>query len=1628
MFSLIKKIIFCFCILISAFGADDPSNFTNPEPRGLAQLLGYNAAIKAWLEKHEEGREFIKRYTFPATVDAYKKNKPLEEYRRFYEQRQARSSGASDQLGSTLRPLLQSSLGLADEHFAGPADQVMGHVASALGAQRQVADRVHDAQRRLVEEQVAAERARRDADLQQQQRARLEREAGVRQEEQTALETRHLMLQQRAHDAGIDVAAIGRDIEERLERMRERDAMGSALDALRFLTHYAQSQADIDGPLGQVVELNRKAKEFEQALKTRQVIEKDQLALLPFEQYSRIPFFDVTAYDRRFETLELQALLAWSVLQTSNKLTTADLTNIKQFAQLKQKDKPSEQEKKQIEDGSRDILALAARVEKDLLWQAFHSEQPLYYDEIFFWASLGKAHKFDTERLAKIKLASGVYFHFTTLAFLKASAEALNKNNLRLFAFQITAVQRELNPASTAAANFAFFDELNAASKKVVGDTESYKAAVRTGRFVNHARIAKLTKLQVGDAGALDIGNMHQLTRGALLEDLKKLEKLYFCLKESDADALSFMGLSKASGQLLNSSHSLVMQLVKYVTDYYDKVTGVLGSSVGAPLPAGVLGYERPKDVKINVVAPPALAKHLVSVLDVSDAEKEVKKLDGQIAKIRNDLAVKEKLRQSEVAFRTIAGILDQQKATITANFGAANPFMTLKKLSSNTSGVSAASIPETMFMFFQELATNTASLQAILGLEVVNLDSNYDNDLTLTGKDLVDCIADFAKPSRPPESREVRIRVKDDRPQAKNIHIVPFFYYLCNDLLKLLQAEMKKIGATDLQVLDTHLKGLVGELNALISATPKSKGDVRAALENNKFKDSVTASLKKVKFVDGTTIAITIKRATANMTPQELIGLLPDLMDAYTAPPSVASSGPAASAAASSRVGATTSLSAPPPPPPPPARVAAQRGAGSSSGATIPQPPSSSSSSAAAAAASTRTPPPPPPPPPPPSASRRVGSPTTKLVLGTDIVELDLITALSQLITNFGSMTVSPETEMRDLEAKKAASLAVINPDRKTYVDLSKGTQVSDGHFIALRDHTTAAILAFFKAINCRLYLNLKDLSDGFIVKFYNEFMKSIEFVLWNKIDAFGNQLTQEIRASKQAEVTVAKAEFVSTFGTKTLDGLVKQKLIKGDEADTVASTVLPVAVFKLRQPPYQQALDSIDIRTAPPFAPIITQYIANLQGSRASAVGISSSSSSSSAARRPATVSSADPFADAIRRLRKGQDDRLTRIKRRSDIELAGIAEHYRLLRDANDIYARIEGYVTASRDSVATVLPGLTAQLKLPLHGEDHSIAEIASIVSGYKNGSIVTNIIYDFFKLVVKELIESNAILNTSVDALDDAAARVAFNTDYVDGGKVEHFTVINVLLNDPRIVPACFRVVYENLATNRDNSHIVFAANVVRRFLDGFPAFLEEKVNAALDEDSSGTPVSDVSTPPPVLRGGGSSVASAAAASATSHSPETLLHAKLTETAAPFVEKYTALDAAAPEDINDQKMLLVIEFLENTGIVDARSLSDIKRSYETELKRIKGVQLQTIVGDLSGFQTRMADTFEKRLLTDLLKQKSTDPREVDLLTLYGENPRQKAISTLSDVHKGQNELVLTKRLERLSTDRTKTGWL
>ena len=67
---------------------------------------------------------------------------------------------------------------------------------------------------------------------------------------------------------------------------------------------------------------------------------------------------------------------------------------------------------------------------------------------------------------------------------------------------------------------------------------------------------------------------------------------------------------------------------------------------------------------------------------------------------------------------------------------------------------------------------------------------------------------------------------------------------------------------------------------------------------------------------------------------------------------------------------------------------------------------------------------------------------------------------------------------QVRRLEEQKVVALAAINPDRKTYVDLSKGTPVSDDHFRDLRGHTTDAIFTFFKAIDCRLYLNLKDLS----------------------------------------------------------------------------------------------------------------------------------------------------------------------------------------------------------------------------------------------------------------------------------------------------------------------------------------------------------------------------------------------------------------------------------------------------------------------------------------------------------------------------------------------------------------------
>lgn len=1574
-------------------------------PTNIPQFKAYKSLLDTWA-KTEEGKEFFadNKEIFltgvPSNLPEFKASKIGDKYVAWKEAKQAEKEGAGSKLGGNLKPVLMAELGLQDKHFEGNAEDVMDHVAKAAREQREKAEKAEEFQKRALEEAAHKERVLAELGKKQQAAVKLEREAEERQAEREVLEARHLGLQQRAAAAGMDVGAAEQEIEQqilaKLEKMREANALANALDALRFLTHYVQSQEDIDVPLVQVGKLNAKAQLFEKSLNTRRILEKDEL-LVPIAQYADIPFFAEAAYERKFNTPTFKALQAWQVLQTSKKLSPADLTKLKSFATLSKKAKLEDQEKRDLESLKKEVQGFIDIVEKDLLWQAFQQEFPLYYDEIYFWYSIKNLHQLNQAAFNAVNNAVETYAKFRTTESLKKHSEESNSNKLRLAVFKIEAIKAE---QIAAAKNFCLFDDLNKAYSELIAKNQAYERSLQVGfEAAELLYLQKLTKLRFDAAAELAIPNISQSPKDVFIEGLKKLEKLSFCISDADDKAGPFVGISSASSSLLQAISSFVDNLKLYATDFHQKLQQALAGGGADILGVKVLDYQRPAVNDVQVVQPVSLQKSLAPVMEVSDQEKEVKKLDTQIAKLQKDLGTKEEIRKNQGVFKDLIALLKEQDAVIKANFGPRGKFSGQGKLSSQFE-VKKEEVPAEIFLFFKTLEESHPDLlPKVLELGIIDLQHNYDGNATLNAKEVMKCLKAFAngndisdaqlKLTAPEQVGAMQVGQK-----AVSIRIPQFFYYICDEFNKKLQAAMKNAGESDLEKVLHHLDGLKNTLERAEAEAKKAdadqaaiKADIKRVLEENSFKTSVEKSAPKIKFKVGSLIRINIKGVPKDMEPGAFLKLLPKLIDAYTAEHVVPIMPiiPVPAVDVGLKPQPVIGRGAPPPPP------------------------------------LGKAPPPPPfgPPPGLPPVFGGIGAPAVALdpVLGKDITLPDLILVLGILSERaLAEMSIKPEDQIQQLVAQRDAALGAITPERKAFMAMvsENGEQIDKVQYKLLKDKVTGDFLAYFKAIKCTDFLNVKDYSDAFIVKLYNEFMQSVEFMLWNKIHLFGEEIKERLLAEAGAEIARQKAEFLRAFDEKSLNDLVGEKLIKIDKANEMAGKVLLIDAFKLHSPEYRAVIDGTDPTTIDVFGQIIRNFIKILEEKKAV-----------NARGAKAVKLEEDPLSQAINKLKKLGDVKYSKTKQRIDKGLKSFSETYDELK-AKDIFGSIDQYVAAFKGK-SVQLPKLTGDLKVWLSGGD-SLTGIAYDAMQYRGGAVVTNIIYDFFKMVVDEFVGKNRFLSERLDSLkiDDDAARVTFNTRYFDGGKIEQFTVINVLQNEELILPRIFRECYVILAEKGDGSQLDFAAHVVKEFLDKFPEFLTVQVNARLYADDA-----EVGQKQDADQRGLKPKHEADQRGAKQEDPSRILEAKLKESAATFEERYRQLESVPPADIERQKILLVLEFIESTGMVDQRK---VEQEYKKEMHIINALPFNrfppAMNEDMAQFKDSVVKAFEGKQLKVLLSQKHGDPRVVELLKLYDDKPQKQAIESLKRMQKANYNLDVLRRLDKLATveGRQKTLWL
>ena len=1583
--------------------------FPAGNPLSVPQFKVYKAALDAWAAT-EEGKEFFadNKEIFltgvPSSLPEFKASKIGDKYAAWKEAKQAEKEGAGSKLGGNLKPVLKAELGLDDVHFEGSAEDVMQNVALAARKKRELAEKAEEFQKKAEEGEHQKALIAKQLGQKQQEAVKLEREAEERRVEKEVLEARHLGLKQRAAEAGMDVGLAEEEIERqiiaKLERMREANALANALDALRFLTHYVQSQEDIDVPLVQVGNLNAKARLFESALNTRRILEKDE-SLVPIAQYFDIPFFDEDAYEGKFNTPTFKALQAWQVLQTSSKLTDASLAKIKTFATLSKKARLEEQEKRELEATKKEVQGFIDIVEKDLLWQAFQQQSPLYYDEIYFWYCVKSLHQFNQGSFTEVKNAAEIYAHFSTNESLKRHAEAINSNKLRLTVFKVESIKAE---QTAAAKNFCLFDDLNKASSELMGKNQSYERALQADfEAAAVLYLQKLTKLRFDAVAELVIPNIFQSPKAVIIEDLKKLEKLSFCVSDADEKAAPFGAISIASSGLLQTISSFVDHLKIYVTDFHQKLQPALAGGGGAILGVKVLDYKRPVVNDVHVVQPVSLQKSLAPVMEVSDQEKEAKKLDTQIAKLQKDLGAKEEIRRNQRVFDALIALLKEQDAVIKANFGPRGKFSGQGKLSSQFE-VKKEEVPAEIFLFFKTLEEiHPDLLPKVLELGIIDLQHNYDGNATLNAKEVMKCLKAFAngndisdaqlKLTAPEQVGAMQVGQK-----SVSIRIPQFFYYICDEFNKKLQAAMKNAGESDLEKVLHHLDGLKNTLERAEADAKKAdadqaaiKADIKRVLEENSFKTSVEKSAPKIKFKVGSLIRINIKGVPKDMEPGAFLKLLPKLIDVYTAEPIAPMPiipVPAVDAGLKP-LAPVIGRGAPPPPPPPPRLgppVAPPLG-----------PPNA---------------------PPPPVGLVLVPAVAKDPVLGVDITLPDLIKVLGALSDGeLAAMAIKPEDQLLQLNTQRDTASGAITPERKAFMTMTSanGEQIDKAQYELLRDKVTADFLVYFKAIKCTDFLNLKDYSDTFIVKFYNEFMQCLEFVLWNKIHLFGTEIKERLLKEAGAEIERQKLEFIRVFNDRSLNVLMEEKLIKIDKANGIGGQVLPIDHLKLALPEYQEVIDKVDLRTEVVFGQIIENFIKILEAKKAA--------KAHGAMAVKAIRAEEDPLSQAINKLKKLGDVKYLQTKQRIDKGLKSFSEIYDQL-NAKDVYGLIDQYVAAFK-AKSVDLPRIKENLQVLLNGGD-SLTGIAYDAMQYKGGAVVTNIIYDFFKGVVEEFVKRTDGLTERLDAIKikEDEARAKFTARYFDGGKIDQFTVMNVLQNDERILPRIFISCYEILAEKGDGSHLDFAAYVIKEFLDKFPAFLREEVNTRLYSDDAGAgqkqDADQARLKPDADQRG-----------AQQADPSRILEEKLKESATTFEERYRQLETVPPADLERQKILLVLEFIESTGMVDPKKA---EKEYQKEMQGIKDLTFKefppAMAKEMVTFKNSVVKTFEDKQLKELLAQKPGDPRIVEILKLYDDKSQKQAIESLKRIQKSNYNLDLLKHLDKFATaeGRQKSFWL
>jgi hypothetical protein len=584
---------------------------------------------------------------------------------------------------------------------------------------------------------------------------------------------------------------------------------------------------------------------------------------------------------------------------------------------------------------------------------------------------------------------------------------------------------------------------------------------------------------------------------------LKIGESVYFCTDQSDEKIGQFKAVNNAAGNFLESTVKFTNLLREYAEKYFDKgVDSLQTASVARVSVVSILDSARADHTPPIATRPDSggLKSLMTDIFVKSATEKELDGVDKSIKTLNNKteqtgklLRVQEKVERALSVLNNPSVIVELKTATSPTS--RLSPFQDLAK----SKLLIEAQIPLPSFVkeFFRSI--DPVLLREILEMNLVPLDNNYSDGVTLRSADIENCVKKFATE---PETTHVEASMKKANGErlAVNIHAFPLLVYLHKTFAKYLQSAFDVATKGTPPGMFRNLAGDILRIREIISSPNLDSVSV-ASLEDwlrdfkGKYPDLTAFRFLSDRKVDKPKTAAA---AAEKQNPKDFVNFMRELIEALIKHKQPVQVVAAVSGAGAIQPPLSTTAKTPPLLGPPPAKAQA-----APIGHNVP-------------------------------------------LLGRDITVDNFITATDTLLSILELEERGNEGMMDELQRKRREILAKITNLRGSYVRLTNGdTSQNDTDFTILDSELCKRSADYFSRVSCEDLIDVAKNTSSFVERIYREFNQAFEWMLWKRIRDFGSLVKGNIDAETQSAVDSAWGGFSSQLPSKTLQELIKAKLL---------------------------------------------------------------------------------------------------------------------------------------------------------------------------------------------------------------------------------------------------------------------------------------------------------------------------------------------------------------------------------------------------------------------------------------------------------------------------------------------------